>query len=126
MFLSFIGAFTCCFSVTQSCPTFGDPMDCSMPGFCVLHHLLELTGIIISSPFVSEPSGGSHLSCDDRECGRSQHPSICHVKEALLPLGSRLAQIASLDLGAQCYFRPLVTYGAVTFYSCLVFKDEIP
>ena len=29
-------------SVAQSCPTFCDPMDCSMPGFPVLHQLPEL------------------------------------------------------------------------------------
>ena len=29
-------------SVAQSCPTLWDPMDCSTPGFPVLHHLLEL------------------------------------------------------------------------------------
>ena len=29
-------------SVAQSCQTLHDPMDCSMPGFFVLHHLLEL------------------------------------------------------------------------------------
>ena len=33
----------CCFcSVVQSCLTLCDPMDCSTPGFPVLHHLLEL------------------------------------------------------------------------------------
>ena len=31
-----------CCSVTQSRLTFCGPMDCSMPGFLVLHHLLEL------------------------------------------------------------------------------------
>ena len=32
----------CCFcSVSQSCPTLCNPMDCSMPGFPVLHHFLE-------------------------------------------------------------------------------------
>ena len=31
-----------CCSVAQSCPTLWDPMDCSTPGFPVLHHLLEL------------------------------------------------------------------------------------
>ena len=31
-----------CCSVAQSCPTLCDPMDCSTPGFPVLHHLLEL------------------------------------------------------------------------------------
>ena len=29
----------CCCSVTWSCPTLCNPMDCSMPGFLVLHHL---------------------------------------------------------------------------------------
>ena len=29
-------------SVIQSCPTLCDPMDCSTPGFPVLHHLQEL------------------------------------------------------------------------------------
>ena len=40
--LRMFGLFTyllCC-SVTQLCPTLCDP--CSMPGFPVLHHLLEL------------------------------------------------------------------------------------
>ena len=32
----------CCCSVAQSCPTLCDPMDCSMPGFPVLHHLPEI------------------------------------------------------------------------------------
>ena len=31
----------CCCSVTQSCLTLCNPMNCSMPGFPVLHHLLE-------------------------------------------------------------------------------------
>ena len=30
-----------CCSVTQSCPTLYDPMDCSTPGFPFLHRLLE-------------------------------------------------------------------------------------
>ena len=32
----------CCCSITNSCLTLCDPMDCSMPGFPVLHYLLEL------------------------------------------------------------------------------------
>ena len=31
----------CCCSVTQSCLILRDPMDCSTPGFSVLHYLLE-------------------------------------------------------------------------------------
>ena len=32
----------CCCSATQPCPALCNPMDCSMPGVPVLHHLLEL------------------------------------------------------------------------------------
>ena len=32
----------CCSSVAKSCPNRCNPRDCSMPGFPVLHHLLEL------------------------------------------------------------------------------------
>ena len=31
----------CCCSITKSCLTLCDPMDCSMPGFPVLHYLLD-------------------------------------------------------------------------------------
>ena len=31
----------CCCSVAKSCPTLGDPMDCSMPGFPAHHQLPE-------------------------------------------------------------------------------------
>ena len=32
----------CCYSVAQSCLTLCNPMNCSMPGFAVLHHFPEL------------------------------------------------------------------------------------
>ena len=35
---------SCC-SVTQSCLTLCDPMDCSMPGLPVSHHLLEFAQV---------------------------------------------------------------------------------
>ena len=35
----------CCCSVTKSCLTLCNPMDCSTPGFPVLHHLLEFAQI---------------------------------------------------------------------------------
>ena len=34
--------FCCCSSVAQSCLTLCNPMDCRMPGFPVLHYVLEL------------------------------------------------------------------------------------
>ena len=35
----------CFCSVIKPCPALGDPMDCSMPGFPVLHYLLEFAQI---------------------------------------------------------------------------------
>ena len=62
---------SCCCSVAKSCPTFCDPMDCSMPGFPVLHYLLEFTlvhvhwvgdGIQLSNPLASPSSSALNLS----------------------------------------------------------------
>ena len=52
-------------SVTQSCPILCDPVDCSMPGFPVLYHLLlelaqthvhRVSDAIQQSPPLSSPS----------------------------------------------------------------------
>ena len=45
--VSFILLF-CYSSVTQSCPTICNPMDCRTPGFPVLHHLLEFAQTQVS------------------------------------------------------------------------------
>ena len=37
--------FFCCCSVTKLCPTLCKPTDCSMPGFCVPHHLREFAQV---------------------------------------------------------------------------------
>ena len=57
-------------SVTQSCPTLCNPMDCSMPGLPVHHQLPEFTqthvhwvgDVIQPSPPLSAPSPAFHLS----------------------------------------------------------------
>ena len=36
----------CSWSVAKSCPTLCHPMDCSMPGFPVLHHLPKLAKLM--------------------------------------------------------------------------------
>ena len=41
MMATYAALFWSCCSVTHSCPTLCDPMDCSMPGLPVLHHLPE-------------------------------------------------------------------------------------
>ena len=48
-----------CCSVTQSCPALCDPMNCSMPGFLVLHYLPELAQIHVH--LVSDTIQLSHL-----------------------------------------------------------------
>ena len=45
-------------SVTQSCPTFCNPMDCSTPGFPVHHQLLEVTQTYVH--WVSDAIQPSH------------------------------------------------------------------
>ena len=35
-----------CFSVAKSCPTLGDSMDCSTPGFPVFHYLRNLLKLV--------------------------------------------------------------------------------
>ena len=43
--ISFLDFGHCCCSVTKSCLTLCDPMDCSTPGSTVLHYLLEFAQI---------------------------------------------------------------------------------
>ena len=49
---------SCCFSVSKSCPTLCDPMDCNTPGFHVLRHLPEFAYINVHS--VSDAIQPSH------------------------------------------------------------------
>ena len=48
----------CCCSVTKFCPTLCDPMNCSTPGFPVLHYLLEFAHTHVH--WVSEAIQPSH------------------------------------------------------------------
>ena len=47
----FISVYCC--AVTKLCPTLCNPMDCSTPGFPVLHHLLESAQIHVQSVMLS-------------------------------------------------------------------------
>ena len=63
-------------SVTQSCPTHCDPMDCSMPGFPVHHQLLEFTQTHVHR--VSDAIQPSHplLSPSPPTLNLSQHQGL--------------------------------------------------
>ena len=60
--------FRCC-SVVQSCPILCDPMDWSIPGFSVLHHLLELT--LTHVHWVSDTIQPSHPVSPFSSCPQS-------------------------------------------------------
>ena len=63
-------------SVTQSCPTLCDPMDCSTPGFPVHHQLLEPTQTDVHC--VGDAIQPSHplLSPSPPALSLSQHQSL--------------------------------------------------
>ena len=55
-----LGSINCC-SVTKSCPTLHDPMDCSTPGFPALHYLLEFAQVHVH--WISDAIQPSHPLC---------------------------------------------------------------
>ena len=60
----------CCRSVAQSCLTVCDPMNCSMPGFSVLHHLQEFAQTPVH--WVNDATQPSHpLSSPSPSCLQS-------------------------------------------------------
>ena len=63
-------------SVTQSCPTLCNPMDCRMPGFPVLHQILELAQTHVHR--VSDTIQPSHpLLSPSPAFNLSQHQGLC-------------------------------------------------
>ena len=66
----------CCYSVSQSCPTLCDPMDCRVPCFLVLHHLPELAQTHVH--LVSDAIQPSHplLSPSPPAFSLSQHQGL--------------------------------------------------
>ena len=71
-------------SVTQSCPTVYDPMDCSTPGFPVLHQLSELAQT--HAHWVSDAIQPSHhlSSPSPPAFNLSQHQGLFHSVSSLL------------------------------------------
>ena len=66
--------YSCC-SVTQLCPTFYHPMDCSTSGFPVLHHLLEFAQTHVHR--VGDAIQSSHpLSPTSPALNLSQHQGL--------------------------------------------------
>ena len=87
MTLSSLGCGNCCFSVAQLCPTLCDPMDCSTPGFPVLHHLQSLLRFISIESVM--PSNHLILCCPLLLCFRSFSVSGYFLKSWLFESGGQ-------------------------------------
>ena len=66
----------CCCSVTQSCPTLCDPIDCSTPGLPVLHYLPEFVQTHVH--WVNDAIQSSHplLPASPPASSLSQHQGL--------------------------------------------------
>ena len=113
----------CCFSLvvvfTQSRLTLCDPMDCSMPGFPVLHHLLEFAKTHVH--WVSDAIQPSHplLPSSPPALKLSQHQSLFPVSRLFPSGGQSIGASASvLPANIQGWF-PLGLTGLIS----LQFKE---
>ena len=64
-------------SVAQSCPTLWDPMECSMPGFSVLHNLLKVTQTHVHQVGDAVQPSYSLSSPPPPAFNLSQHQGLC-------------------------------------------------
>ena len=85
-------------SVTQSCPTLCDPMDCNTPGFPVHHQLPEFTQTHV------------HLVCDAIQPSHSlssPSPPTFNLFQHLFKWVSSLHQVASFGVSASASVIPM-------------------
>ena len=89
----------CCCSVAQLCPTLWDPMDCSMPGFSVLHYLPEFVQTHVH--WVSDAIQPSHplSSPSPPALNLSQHPDLFQWVSSL----HQVAKVLKLQLQHQSF-----------------------
>ena len=87
-----------CCPVTQSCVTFCDPMNCSTPGFPVLHHLLEFAQIHVH--WVSDAIQPSRLlSCPSPPAfNLSQHQGLFLMNQLFTLGGQSIGASASASV----------------------------
>ena len=71
-------------SVAQSCLTFCSPMDCSTPGFPVLHHLLELAQTLVRWVSDATQPSCSLSSPSLLAFNLSQHQGLFQLKKRTL------------------------------------------
>ena len=107
-----------CCSVTKSCPTLCDPMDCSTPGFPVYHQLLELAQTPVH--WVGDAIQPSHslLPPSPPVFNLSRHQGSLPMSQFFASGGQRIGASASasvLPINYQGWF-PLGLTGLITCY----------
>ena len=98
----------CCCSVAKSCPTLGSPMNCSMPGFPVLHYLLEFAQI--HAHWVGDAVQPSH------PLSPPSPPDLVFSKSWLSKVFGASASTSVLPMNIQCWF-PLGLTGLISLQS---------
>ena len=88
-----------CCSVTQSCPTLCNPMDCSMPGFTVFCYLPELTQTPVH--WVGDPIQPSYILLSPSP----PSPNLSHHQGLFQWVGSlyQVAKVLGLQLQHQSF-----------------------
>ena len=109
-----------CCSVVKSCLTLCNPMDCSTPGFPVLHHLLEFAqthihGVSDAIPPSHPLSPPSPLNLSHHE-GLSQWVGSSHQVVKVMAPGGTSASASVLPVNIQDWF-PLGWTGWISLQS---------
>ena len=105
---------TCSCSVTQSCPTLSDPMDCSIPGFPVLQHLLEFAQTHVC--WVSDAIQLSLILCHPLLLLLSTFPSIrVFSNELALPMRLPKYWSFSFNISPSSEFSGLISFSTDWF-----------
>ena len=114
-----ICCYYCCWSVAKSCPTHCDPMDCSTPGFPVIHYLLECAQIHVH--WVSDAIHPSHplLPSSPLAFNLSQHQGLFQWVSSSHQVAEVFGASASasvLPMNINCWF-PLGLTGLISLLS---------
>ena len=113
-----MGGFVKRLFVVQLCPTLFDPMDCSTPGFPVLHYLLDFAQTHVH--WVSDAIPASyHLSPPSPALNLSQHRGVFPVSQLFTAGGQSIGASASatvFSINIQDWF-PLGLIGWISLQS---------
>jgi len=113
---------SCCYSVIKSCQILCNPMDCSTPGFPVLHHLLEFAQTHVH--WVGDTIQLSHpLSCPSP---RALHLSQYRGLFQSVSSSNQVAKILKLQLQNQSFqwISGLISF-RVDWFGLLAFKGTL-